>query len=72
MGCRCDDIDKCNNDISRIESMKNAFMFANGLDEKMDFNLNSLAAQCSSAFYAVNMDSLQHEEIKLNDDMTEI
>lgn len=72
MGCRCSDIYKCKRDIGRIESITNAFEFNKGLDEQMDFDLHNLAAKCSNAFYAVNMDSLEHEEISLNDDMTEM
>ena len=72
MSCRCSDMHKCLNDISRMEDIKKLFNNMQSKNLSVSMELNSLAQKCLLTFFCVNMGELNFEEKQLNKDMTEL
>ncbi len=72
MGCRCDDMRKCKNDMSRVSNIKGILGGIKGLNGDVSDELNDLSSKSMEAFSTINMGTLKLEEIKLNEDIKEI
>lgn len=66
MGCYCNIIPKCRNDIRVLEKGKGYIEDLIELDQDVDEKLNSLANLCETTFTADNINGLQSDEKKLN------
>ncbi|APM37701.1 hypothetical protein [Clostridium kluyveri] len=71
MGCRCNDITRCTNDIFKIGEMKSSFSSTESIDCSVSIELQKLAINCMTTFSCINMGELMSEEKKLNKDVTE-
>lgn len=71
MGCRCDDISDCENDIEVLGEGKGYITELIALDQEVEEKLNSLASLCETTFTADNIEDLKSKEKKLNDILTE-
>lgn len=71
MGCRCNDITRCTNDISKISEMKGSFSNTESINCSVSIELQKLATNCMTTFSCINMGELMSEEKKLNKDVTE-
>lgn len=72
MGCRCSDMRKCTRDISRVTKIQEILSSIRSLNEDVSDALNNLRSCSAKAFSTINMNELQSEEIKLNEDIKEI
>lgn len=72
MGCRCNDITRCTNDISKISEMKSSFSNTESINCSVSIELQKLAINCMTTFSCINMGELMSEEKKLNKDVTEL
>ncbi|SFD11213.1 hypothetical protein [Clostridium uliginosum] len=71
MGCRCNDISDCKNDIEVLGTGKGYIKELIELDQEGEEKLNLLANLCEATFTADNIDGLKSEEKKLNDILAE-
>lgn len=71
MGCHCNEIPKCRNDIRVLENGKRYIEDLIELDEDVDEKLNSLANLCETTFTADNIEGLKSQEKNLNNILTE-
>lgn len=72
MGCRCDDMIKCKNDMSRVSNIKGILRGIKGLNRDVSSEYNDLSSESMEAFSTINIGTLKLEEIKLNEDIKEI
>lgn len=72
MACRCRDMSKCLRDISKIEEIKGLVKNIEFTNISVSAELQSLAVNCISTFYCINMAELNHEEKRLNEDLIEL
>lgn len=66
MACRCEDINKCTKDISKINEMIDLISSCNSSNQNIKDNLNDLATKCSSNFCCNDIVSLENKERILN------
>ena len=71
MGCRCSDIRKCQEDIDRINNVKDILVRSKRVNDDFSQELNDLSAKSQESFSVVNMGTLKNEEIILNKDITD-
>lgn len=72
MGCRCKDKRDCSSDIAKIEDIKDILTRINVKNIFVSKELENLASKCIMSFFAVNMNELTREEVKLNEDISEL